>query len=373
MIANIKLIFLILCSILLIACVHSQPSTETIDTSLTIATPESQNMRILPLQRAARNVNQLDMSSMTSHLQQLKKYNRIDSMLFARNGKLVFEKYFNGASKTKPHHMASLGKSVLSAMVGVAIDKGYFESEQDSLYRFIRYPSYQHWDENKKSINLEHLLTMTAGWNCGSIANYKEHCGYTMLEQPDPYKWVLDLPMKAIPGTKFNYNDAVPKFISASLMIAGKQTVAQLFNESLMQPLKIENNIFLTQKLNSRDMLKLGLLYLNKGKWGERQLISESWVEKSTSTQVVFGSDSHAKGYGYFWWQRDFEVAGRIFESFYAAGNGGQYIIVIPELDLVSVFTGSNYNNLKGMRQVFEIMESYVLPSINNIETQGIG
>ena len=91
-------------------------------------------------------------------------------------------------------------------------------------------------------------------------------------------------------------------------------------------------------------------------------------IEKSTATQIKFGNNSKRKGYGYMWWQHDFNMNGKVVESFYAGGNGGQYIFVIPELDLVSVFTGSNYNNMKYMQQPFEIMQKYVLPSINDQE-----
>ncbi len=346
------------------ACSNTLSShPESIDDGLVVATPESQNMIRSKLNRAANQIHQFKYKSATPAIDKLKKYIGIESILVAKNNKLIFEKYFNGASRNTPHNVASLGKSVISAMFGVAIDKGYINSEEDSLYQYMPYKSYKNWDEQKQQITLKHLLTMSAGWDCGNISEYSSHCGAIMIEKNDPFKWVLDLPMAGSPGEIFNYNDAIPRFISTIITMTSQQDIAHLYSRTLMQPMKMTTNIFLTQSLTSREMMKLGLLYLNNGKWNDKQLISEQWITKSTSRIINFREGSSATGYGYFWWQNKFDIEGVIYHSYYALGNGGQYIIVIPELNLVSVFTGNNYNSMVYMNQVFDIMKRYIIPS----------
>ncbi len=364
---NIKIILFILFSTLIVSCSNTQNLSTSSDFFLSIDTPESQNMQSRLLKAAAHNVYELNMATITPNIQHAKKYTGIESMLIARNNKLVFERYFNGATKDKSHFMASLGKSIISALVGIAIDKGYIKSENESIYKHILYPTYDNWDDKKKSITIEHLLTMTSGWDCGDISEYDKHCGQVMIEQEDPYKWVLDLPMAGMPGEVFNYNDAIPKFLMAILTLATKQNVHDFYQTNIMTPLNIRNNIFLNHKMTSRDMLKFGILYNNMGRWDKQQIISQAWIKKSISRKVTFAKNSQTKGYGYLWWEHQFISSGRKYDSFYAAGNGGQYIIVIPELELVAVFTGSNYNDMEYSRQALDIMQRYVIPSIDTL------
>ena len=344
---------------LLVSCVSTKQPT-LLDDGLTTATPESVGVGSRLLKKASNEVLEISFAPVTAHIQNSKDYAGIDSILVAKNNKLIFEKYYNGFHETKPHGIASVGKSLLSALVGVAIEDGHISDTDESIYRFILYPDYQNWDENKQEIKLKHLLTMTTGWECGDINYYSSHCGAKMENYDDPYKWLLGLPMVSAPGKTFNYNDATPKLLTAILNLATKKSTAHYFHDKIMVPLAIENNVFLTNQLTSRDMLKIGLLFLNKGKWQSQQVISKNWVELSTKTHIPFKKSRKTKGYGYYWWQRELVADQKPYNSYYAAGAGGQFIIIVPELELVTVFTGSsNYN----MNQVFEIMEKYILPS----------
>ena len=362
--APFKAIAYIVLSFSLTGCASTSSEPEFVDDGIEVVNPASEGVDISWLKKADHQIIDTGPRGLKTKTQQRKGYVNINSMLVARNGKLLFERYYNGSSRSQGHPMASLGKSVLSAVTGVAIDKHYFASVNDSIYDHLPYVSYQNWSVDKQHIQLKHLLTMSTGWQCGSIMDYASHCGAQMHKQPDPYKWVLDLLMEAAPGEVFNYNDAVPAMLSALLTLAIKGPIAEFYQQSLMEPMGIQNNVLSTAKMTSREMLKFGQLFLNKGMWQGQQLVSESWIEQSTSRQVTFQNQSHAKGYGYLWWIHEFKIGHRTHSAFYAGGNGGQYIIVVPELNLIAVFTGSNYNNLDKMRQPFEIMENCILPGI---------
>ncbi len=293
------------------------------------------------------------------------KYINMHSLLISKNSKLVFEKYFNGYNKNRTHFLASAGKSIASALVGIAIDNGFLKSSDQKLFDiFDFYPVIKNYNQKKERIKLKHLLTMTAGFDCGSIMDYQNHCGAKMRVKTDPIKYILDLPMQHEPGEIFNYNDGTPEVLAAALVHSAKMNYFDFQKKHLFDPLGIPHRPD-SIGITSRDMLKLGLLYMNKGLWKGNRIVSEDWVNESTKPHVQSTFSKYAK-YGYLWWVTKFEQKGKTYDSFYAAGNGGQYIFVIPKLEVVVVFTGGNYNNLTESRRVFEMMNDYILPAINN-------
>lgn len=291
-----------------------------------------------------------------------KKYQGVRSILVSQNGELVYEKYFNDGKANKPVHMASLGKSILSAMIGIAIDKGLINSVEESVYQYFPYKKYDNWNTGKPDLKIRHLLAMSSGWKCGSMANPRNHCGVKMQNHKDKLKWLLDLPMEAKPGAIFNYSDAIPHVLVTIQAQATNMHPAEFFRQHLQLPMGLQHNPYEKNQLTSRDMLKIGQLFLNKGQWQGQQLISESWVEESTAS--VFKFKKSAGGYGYLWWQQTFKVDDVEYHSYYAGGNGGQYIFVIPQLDLVTVFTGSHYGNMRLLGQPVKIMQKHILPAL---------
>lgn len=298
-------------------------------------------------------------------------YPNIHSVLIIKNQKLVLEEYFNGFTNTTQHDLRSAGKSISSALIGIAIDKGYIKSENEPILpMFNYYPVFQYPSKFKSNIKIKHLLTMTSGLDCGDIYDYKNHSGYLMHLEKDPVKYYLDLKSIHKPGTKFNYNDSEPYMLSVIQYLNTGLQQDYFSDNFLFNHLKIETNN-LGGTLKPRDMAKFGLLYLNKGKWNDKQIISEDWINKSTQNQVYWGFKEKSKknpknfsdGYGYYWWIKNYTIKGKKISSYMAAGNGGQYIIVFPSLDMVVVFTGGNYNNPKA-RQVLEVTEKYILNAI---------
>ncbi|WP_444998547.1 serine hydrolase domain-containing protein [Aliikangiella sp. IMCC44359] len=297
----------------------------------------------------------------------INRYKGIDSLLIAKNGKLIYESYFNDGAINKPHHMASLGKSFLSALVGIALEKGILTSVEQNITHLLPLREYLdlELDKNKKNIKLKNFLTMSSGLQCGNIKNYQTHCGFEMQTKEKPIRWLMSLPMQFKPGSQFQYNDASPQVVAAIINYRSGQNISDFAEQYLVKPLGLSRNVFLDGKATSRDMLKFGLLYLQQGKYNGLQIVSRKWIESSTTPQYFFNQKSNLLGYGFYWWVKVFKVGDATVLGYYGAGNGGQYIFVFPEINMVIVMTGSNYNNLTETRHSIELTELYILPSNN--------
>jgi len=266
------------------------------------------------------------------------------SLLVVKNGYLVYEKYFYIGSVSRSAEIRSVTKSITSTLIGIALEKGYINSVDQKLIEF--FPEYytDGLDPKKKEISLENLLTMSAGfqWNeRGPISREWEW-------SPDRMKFTIQLPLENRPGKVFEYNTSASHLLSGILTKTTKISTLDFANQHLFKPLGISVNSWRQDlqdyyyggyglKLTARDLAKIGYLYLNNGYWSGRSIISEYWVKESTKQQIhAFNSPIYgAFGYGYQWWVK--KVDG--YNSFRALGRGGQFIVVVPELDLVIVVT----------------------------------
>lgn len=322
-----------------------------IDDGWEVASPEAVGMLPSPLQRMAQVIRSQHAS--------------IDSVLVVRHDKLVFEKYFNAARIKKPHPLASAGKSIISALIGIAMGQGKIKSEEQSIYSLLPYRQYANWSAEKKTVRLKHVLSMTPGWDCvGDKPWDAKRCGTVRREGHDPHKWILDLPMAAKPGEVFNYTDAASALSTMLLVLNTRSRYEDFYYENLLQPLGLRRPTA-TNSLTSREMAKFGVLYLHNGFWQGKQIIPQIWVEKSTGVQFDFkGESAFAKAYGYFWWLRDFHVDEVIYPAYMAAGNGGQLILILSSLDMVVVMTGHYYHEDEKFDKALELIERFVIPAV---------
>lgn len=290
-------------------------------------------------------------------------YNQVNSILISQNNKLLIEKYFNGYNETKKQWIASAAKSFTAILAGIAIDKGFMpDADQNLSPLYEKYQPIENMDERKKSVSLKHMLTMTAGFDCGHISDYKNHCGYKMNFYPDPIKYLLDLPMRHEPGEFFLYSDALPTLVHYLIIVTSNKSFERFQKKYLYKPLGIEATSDNT--MTPRSMLKIGLLYLNGGMWNDKQIVSKEWVKESTARHILV-DDEKDIGYGYYWWNHSFQIGHMKYDSYYAAGNGGQYIFVIPSLEAVIVFTGENFGDPTAGPKVFDMMYNYIMPAFN--------
>lgn len=285
------------------------------------------------------------------------------SIIVVRNGYVVMEAYFQPFQGDTWHIIHSCTKSITSALVGIAIDRGYVEGVHESVLGLFPEKSITNLDENKKSMKLEHLLTMSSGLQVQDSYLYNWRGMRLMTASNDWVQFVLDLPMAEEPGTRFEYSNGVSFLLSAILHKKTGMNALDFARKHLFDPLGIgdvdwrkgSQGVCLGWgeiRMKPLDIAKIGYLYLNKGRWDGEQIVSTSWVESSTTEQIRAGTLSD--GYGYQWWIDD--------DGYYMMlGYGGQYVVVVPDKNLVIVI----YSALKP-KDFFlpkSLVEGYIIPS----------
>jgi len=293
-------------------------------------------------------------------------YVGISSVVLARRGSLILDEYFGLGERDTIHTTRSASKAITSALVGIAIDHKFVASVDEPLLPF--FPEYKgkisHWDEAKNEITLSHILSMTSGIRGNEDAMYPTD---------DWTQFYLDQPLANKPGKKFSYATSGVVSLGGVISSSSGLSVAEFTNQYLFAPLGItkyfwpgtSRGLAMTGgglKLQSRDMAKFGQLYLDKGLWKGKRVISGSWIDQSTKKHST--SDLYGEDFGYLWRMIDRKIEGRKVRSYEAWGNGGQFIMIFPSLELVAVFTGENYGLFPELEQPFEMIEKYILPAI---------
>lgn len=302
-------------------------------------------------------------------------YPGVHSVLVAKDGRLVVEEYFYEFDRETPHQLRSATKSVVSALVGIAIDRGIIEST-DALVipRFSNeYSSIEHLTPAKEQMTIEHLLTQKSGLACDDWNPESPGNEVRMGQTDDWVKFVLDLPMNSKPDTEAHYCSGAVIVLGRLVEKAAEISLEEFAEIHLFRPLGIEEyewrfepdsssaETFAQLYLRPRDMMKLGLVFSNSGRWGGRQVISEEWVERSTSSHATLGDTD----YGYLWWRPYLNVPGGRRYAIAAQGNGGQEIYLWPDLDMIVVLTGGNYNRSSHTNRLFI---DHILPPIETSE-----
>jgi CubicO group peptidase (beta-lactamase class C family) len=264
---------------------------------------------------------------------------RLHSLLVSRRGELVLERYFNGARATRPANIKSASKGIISALVGIAIARGHIKSLDQPIGDY--FPELgKDKDPRKRAITIEDLLTMRTGLESTSGRNYG-----AWVQSRNWVRYVLARPIIAERGTKVEYSTGSSHLLSAILTKATKMSTWRFAQEQLAKPLRFTlarwpqdpQGIYFggnEMVMTPRQMIAIGELYANEGRVAERQLLPKSWIDRSfvPRGRSRWGND---REYGYGWWIR--ELGGR--KTYYAWGYGGQFIFVLPSLDLVVVTT----------------------------------
>ena len=268
---------------------------------------------------------------------------RLRSLLVSHNGELIVESYFNGARPNQTTNVKSVSKTIMSALIGLAIDEGHIESLDQPISDYYGELLAELDDPRKATITVGNLLSMQAGLETTSFYNY----GQWVLSN-DWIRFALEQPMLAEPGTRLLYSTGNTHLLSAILTAATGQSSFRFAREQLTRPLDFDlaawdrdpNGIYFggnNMAFTPRQMLAFGETYINGGEYRGRQVIPAEWVKTSTR-KLVESPRENGRYYGYGWWIRNF--AG--FDAPYAWGYGGQFIVLVPELDLVVVTTSSS-------------------------------
>ena len=294
----------------------------------------------------------------------------VDSLVIARHGRLVAEGYFNGYGPETLHDLRSTGKSFTSALAGIAVEQGLFTPDDPIAGLIPQFDRHANMDARKRAITVRHLLDMRSGlecndWNPGSRGNEER-----MYETRDWVGFILDLPMMSEPGTTAAYCTGGVVVLGQVISWRSGMALDAYAAAYLFGPLGIQQVSWRRApdgsatgggglKLKPRDAAKFGQLYLDGGVWNGARVVPAEWAARSRESVTTLNND----GYGLLWWKRSFKHGGGMVDSFFTSGNGGNFIFVFPALDLVAVFTASNYNSPLTNRP-FELVEFWVLPAV---------
>jgi CubicO group peptidase (beta-lactamase class C family) len=304
----------------------------------------------------------------------------IQSILVARHGKLALEEYFYGFDRERTHDTRSSAKTLTGTLVGIALDHGAKFGLDSPVYPlFTQYQGYANPDPRKQKITVQDLLTMDSGYACDDNDDDSPGNEDTMQgqsKQPDWYKYTLDLPMQDEPGDKQAvYCTAGINLLGGIIRNTTGMPLMDFFQQYYAGPLDIRDyhmNLMPTGDaymgggiyLRPRDMLKLGQLYLDGGIWNGKRVLSAAWVKRSTTQYSFFPASDYAPGhgYGYTWHLFRTTVGDHSYDEYMAQGNGGQLVMVVPELDLAAVITAGNYSNFPTWRKFFEeLLPQYII------------
>lgn len=319
----------------------------------------------------------------------------IDSISVYRNGYLVADYYFNPLyPRDTPHIIHSATKSIMSALIGIAIEQGHIESVDVPYVAFFPDKQAAITDERMKAITLRDLLSMETGIRSRDFSLYSWEGIFAMQQTNDWVAYIMSLPVDAEPGVRFDYSNMSSFLLSAIIEEATGMDTLDFARENLFDPLGIEDVRwewspqgyaigFARMWLKPEDMAKFGLLYLQQGQWDGEQIVPAAWVRESLTphafpknyVEVLEANGEKdqelttlnwrianifrpfSDGYGYQWWlDKD--------GSYSAVGVGGQYIMVVPEENLVMVVTNAS----RGMGVFFprKILDKYILPAIKS-------
>ncbi len=285
------------------------------------------------------------------------EFGRLESFLLFKDQNLILEEYFYGYDRTQLHHIHSCTKSVTSLLLGIALDRHQMMNVDQAVFNF--FPQFDSLKTpEKEKITLKHVLTMTSG--------LPEDDDFEVHNPGELAKQILSLPLESTPGEKFKYNNNCTNLLGGIIYTLEKKQVDEFAKEVLFNKLGISE--FSWEKedgalrchselhMKPRDMAKIGLLVLQNGSWNGEQIVPKEWIAKSTKPYVA---ESEFFDYGYQWWYRSKKnrswwenpVHGSKNEHdmFLALGYGGQYIMVIRDLNMVIVTTSSDYNEDNGM------------------------
>jgi CubicO group peptidase (beta-lactamase class C family) len=309
----------------------------------------------------------LDATLHARALARAKELPRLRSLLISVDGELVEERYFNGARASQPANLKSASKSLLSALAGIALDRGYLSSVHDTIDRFflehLKHPD----DVKKKSITIEDLLTMRSGLETTSNVNYGR-----WVQSNNWVRYALARPLVDEPGGRMIYSTGNSHLLSAILTKATKMSTFDFARRYLAAPLGVPmapwlrdpQGIYLggnEMQWTPRGMLAFGELYLNGGRVGNKQIISEKWIKESLKPRTR--SRWSNREYGYGWWIDS--LGGHA--TYYAWGHGGQFIFTVPTLKLV-VATTSLPSPGEGRREhqhaIYDLMDQDLVPAV---------
>lgn len=306
-------------------------------------------------------------------------YKNITSIVILKNGKIFFEKYFEGYTRDSLHDTRSVGKTFTSALTGIALNEGYLKSINDTLGGFYDLKKFTNYSPLKEKVTIKNFLTMSSGFLGFDFDESSPGNEENMYPQDNWVKWTLNLPMDSLktPGSKWEYFTAGIVVMGDILNSKVPDGLEKFADEKLFKPLGITKyrweytpqNVPNTAgglRLSSLSLAKFGQLYKNKGLWNNNRILTEEWVNESFTKHFELPNDNMA--YGYLWWNKSYKYKDELYEVYACSGNGGNKIFVFTGIPVVAVITSTAYNKPYAHRQADKIIEDFVLPAVLDVK-----
>jgi CubicO group peptidase (beta-lactamase class C family) len=299
----------------------------------------------------------------------------VHGVLVARHGKLVLEEYFHGESRDRLHDTRSAAKSLTATVAGAAIQAGAPLGLSTPVYAIMNdgvFPA--DLDPRKRTMTLEHLLMMRSGFFCDDAnpdAPGNEDAMTDQTAEPDYYRYSLKVPLANPPGETSVYCSMSPNLALGTVGRATGESVLDTFDRLVGGPLRFARYAWPLDPAGHpyggggvralpRDFMKLGQLMLDGGAWNGQRILGRDFVERASSPL----HDLNGIQYGYLWWSIEYPYKHRKVRAFFAAGNGGQAVMVIPALDLVIAIYAGNFSDRTAVHVQQDLVPSYVLPAV---------
>jgi len=315
------------------------------------ATPESQGFDSAKLAEGLKAIKQKGIN--------------IHSLMIIRNGSVILDAYFYPYDGSTYHNVASVTKSVMTTLIGIAVDQGKLSLDQPIL-SFFPERTIANRDPMKEQITIRHLVSNSAGFRFNEeddIAAIEE-----WMQSDDWIQYILDRPVVHKPGTYFAYFSPGMHLLSVILQETTGMIALKFADAYLFKPLGIEEVYWRSDSqgythgwadicLYPKDMAKIGFLFLHQGKWEGKQIISSEWVNKATRKQLPTGQEK--EGYGYGWWISS-PYPDEEFPFYRALGRNEQLIMVFPSINALLITTGGGFD--------FDEIAPYIVASISDLE-----
>lgn len=305
-----------------------------------------------------------------------KRFEKINGIVVIKEGELLIEEYFNGEERSSLHDSRSVGKTIASTMLGIAIEEKYIKSEDLELKDFYNLKSFENYSPSKDKVTLKSLLTMSSGF-LGDDSDFNNPGNEEFMYPTDNWvKFALDLPMQKGKVMEKDYT-----YFTAGIVVLGDiihksvpNGLVSYADKKLFSSLNITNykwqytpqgvgNTAGGIRLRAIDFAKYGQLYKNNGKWNNKQILTKEWVEKSLAKQVEQLNFDNGF-YGYLFWNKIYTVNGKDYEVSFCSGNGGNKIFIFKDIPFVAVITSSAYNLPYAHADVDKMMIDHIIPAI---------
>jgi CubicO group peptidase (beta-lactamase class C family) len=296
----------------------------------------------------------------------ISQISRVSSFILHQNDQIIVDYFAKGAGRDRPINIKSASKSLLNALVGIALERGDLKTLDAPIANYLpQYFARIPQGDNRRDITIRHLLTLSSGQPSTSIYNYG-----AWVTSKDWVAYALNQTPLAVPGSQFIYSTGDTHLLAAVLTKATGVSLRTYAQRHLFDPLGVEigawdrdpqgiyfggNNVALSPDA----LLKFGKLYLDGGQVNGRRILPAEWIKTSWTPRFIRSSFNGRHDYGYLWWRADFGG----HSTWFAWGYGGQFLFVIPSLEAVVVLTGDPDARSRGGNEViYELMDETIVP-----------